>query len=116
MAPSDERDSGKRQIRADSEVALKWWQLLTVIVTFAAGFGEARMSIANMSRDLEALSESVRAHIELPGHPIEMERVQQLRAEQSAVVDTLRQINERLGRIESNQIRLCQKQGVTCRE
>jgi hypothetical protein len=116
MAPSDERDSGKRQIRPDSEVALKWWQLLSTLAAFFILFGEARMSIANLAQDVEVLSESVRAHIELPGHPIEMERVQQLRAEQGAVIETLRQINERLGRIESNQIRLCQKQGVACRE
>lgn len=114
MAPTD---SGKTDTRkADSEVALKWWQLLSFVVAFAVGFGEARMSIARMSSDLEALTVAVRTHIESPGHPIEMERVQQLRSEQGSVIDTLRQINERLSRIESNQIRLCQKQGVTCRE
>lgn len=113
---AEDRDSGKRSIKSDSEVMLKWWHVISVALFLAVGLGEARVSLANLGKDVESLSEAVRGHSELAGHPLEVERANRLRMDLDASTEAYRQILTELSKIQANQIRLCQKQGVTCRE
>ena len=100
--------------KSDADVVLKWWQLIVVIATFCIGLGEARLSLARLSADVAKISEAVEAHVSAPGHPIELERLATVQRDQNASASVLGEINARLARMESNQIRLCQKANAGC--
>lgn len=95
---------------------LKWWQVIVFLGGFAVQAGEARVTLSRVEADVRATSETVRAHLDGPGHPLANERIEQLRVEQARLTLVLTQINERLGKIDANLIRLCSRSNAGCRE
>lgn len=100
--------------KPDADLIIKWWQVIVAVLVFAAGLGEARLSIARLSTDVGKISQGLEAHISAPGHPIELERLATVQRDQAASSGVLAEINARLARMESNQIRLCQKANAGC--